>query len=92
MVFNGKSLIFTGSILFLFQLANFLSIESISPELERAQVLSAISSTISDTAVDIFVYDTRKDSDGGAWRHRCQDKSWENEPLGSKYRGSRRKL
>tara|TARA_A100001388_G_scaffold239303_1_gene194498 strand:+ start:3370 stop:3996 length:627 start_codon:yes stop_codon:yes gene_type:complete len=44
MVFNGKSLILTGSILFLFQLANFLSIESISPELERAQVLSAISS------------------------------------------------
>ena len=34
--------------------------------------LTAISSSISDTAVDIFVYDTRKDSDGGAWRKRTQ--------------------
>ena len=32
--------------------------------------LSQINSEISDTAVDIFVYDTRKDSDGGAWRKR----------------------
>ena len=30
--------------------------------------LSGISSSISDTAIDIFVYDTSKDSDGGAWR------------------------
>ena len=25
--------------------------------------------------MDIFVYDTRKDSDGGAWRHRTQHTS-----------------
>ena len=46
MNFNGKTLIIIGSILFTFQLANFFSINSISPALERAQVLSAISSII----------------------------------------------
>ena len=46
MNFNGKTLIIIGSILFFFQLGNFFSIDSISPALERAQVLSAISSVI----------------------------------------------
>ena len=46
MNFNGKTLIIIGSILFVFQLGNFFSIDSISPALERAQVLSAISSVI----------------------------------------------
>ena len=46
MNFNGKTLIIVGSLLFLFQLGNFFSIDSISPALERAQVLSAISSVI----------------------------------------------
>ena len=46
MNFNGKTLIIIGSILFFSQLGNFFSIDSISPALERAQVLSAISSVI----------------------------------------------
>ena len=46
MGFNGKSLILIGTILFIFQIANFFSIEIITPELERAQVLAAISSLI----------------------------------------------
>ena len=46
MGFNGKSLIFIGIILFIFQIANFFSIVTITPELERAQVLAAISSLI----------------------------------------------
>jgi len=46
MNFNGKTLIIIGSILFFFQLGNFFSIDTISPALERAQVLSAISSVI----------------------------------------------
>jgi len=46
MGFNGKSLILIGTILFLFQIANFFSIEIITPELERAQVLAAIASII----------------------------------------------
>ena len=44
MGFNGKTLIIIGTILFVFQLANFFSIDSITPELERAQVISAIAS------------------------------------------------
>ena len=43
---NGKSLISIGTILFIFQIANFFSIETITPELERAQVLAAIASLI----------------------------------------------
>ncbi len=46
MGFNGKSLILVGVVLFIFQIANFISIETITPELERAQVLAAIASLI----------------------------------------------
>ena len=46
MGFNGKSLIIIGTVLFIFQIANFFSIETITPELERAQVLAAIASLI----------------------------------------------
>jgi len=46
MGFNGKTLIVIGSILFIFQIANFISIETITPEIERAQVLAAIASLI----------------------------------------------
>ena len=41
------------------------------------------------TAVDIFVYDTGLDSDGGAWRKRCQHTSWYNEALNTATRGDR---
>jgi len=41
---------------------------------------------------DMFVYDTRMDSDGGAWRKRTQHTSWYNEILGTKYRGNRREF
>ena len=53
---------------------------------------AAISSSISDTAVDIFVYDTSKDSDGGAWRKRTQHTSWYNETLGTATRGTRKEF
>ena len=46
MNFNGKTLIIIGSILFAFQLVNFISIDSVTPSLQRAQVLSALSSII----------------------------------------------
>ena len=46
MGFNGQSLIVIGIILFFFQLVNFLTIDTITPELERAQVLSAVSSIV----------------------------------------------
>ena len=53
--------------------------------------LEKIKARTSDTAVDIFVYDTRKDSDGGAWRHRTQDLSWYNEGV-SAFRGVRKEF
>jgi len=53
--------------------------------------IEKIKSKIPKTAVDIFVYDTRKDSDGGAWRHRTQNKSWYNEGV-SQYRGARKEF
>ena len=53
---------------------------------------AAIDSTISDTAVDVFIYDTSKDSDGGAWRKRTQHTSWYNETLNTSTRGSRREF
>ena len=54
--------------------------------------IAAISSSISDTAYDVFVYDTRKDSDGGAWRKGTQHTSWYNETLNTATRGSRREF
>jgi hypothetical protein len=44
------------------------------------------------TAVDVFVYDTSKDSDGGAWRKRTSHTSWYNETLGTATRGSRKEF
>jgi len=54
--------------------------------------LSAIAETKADTAVDVFVYDTSRDSDGGAWRKRTQHTSWYNETLNTATRGSRREF
>ena len=45
--------------------------------------LTAINKTISEQARDVFIYDTSKDSDGGAWRHRTQHTSWYNEASSS---------
>ena len=54
--------------------------------------LSGHNSVIPSTAVDVFVYDTRKDSDGGAWRKRTQHTSWYNETLNTATRGARREF
>jgi hypothetical protein len=54
--------------------------------------LNAIAATKAVTAVDVFVYDTSKDSDGGAWRKRTQHTSWYNETLNTATRGSRREF
>ena len=54
--------------------------------------LDVIAETIGDTAVDVFVYDTSKDSDGGAWRKRTQGTSWYNETLNTATRGSRKEF
>lgn len=36
----------------------------------------------------LFIYDTSKDSDGGAWTERCQHTSWWNEAINGKWLGS----
>ena len=54
--------------------------------------LKAIVKSNTDTAVDVFVYDTRKDSDGGAWRKRTQNTSWYNEALNTATRGARKEF
>ena len=54
--------------------------------------ISQINGLIGEGVTDVFLYDTSKDSDGGAWRHRTQHLSWYNEPLGTEYRGTRREF
>ena len=53
--------------------------------------IDKIKARTSDTATDVFVYDTSKDSDGGAWRHRTQNTSWYNEGA-SATRGARKEF
>ena len=53
--------------------------------------IDAIKAKTVDTAVDVFVYDTRKDSDGGAWRKRTSHTSWYNEKV-SATRGARKEF
>ena len=55
-------------------------------------LVSAIKARSQETVTDIFVYDTKLDSDGGAWRHKCQDKSWYTEELGRDGRGQRKEF
>ena len=55
---------------------------------EAAMDLGAIAATLVANAVDWVIYDTSKDSDGGAWRKRCQHLSWYNEPLNTATRGA----
>ena len=54
--------------------------------------IDKIKASINQTAAAVFVYDTHKDTDGGAWRHKCKGKSWYNEPLGTDIRGTRREF
>ncbi len=56
------------------------------------QNLTAIAESKSVTALDVFVYDTSKDSDGGAWRNRTQGTSWYNEALNTSSRGATKKF
>lgn len=42
--------------------------------------------------VSVFHYDTSQDSDGGAWRKRCQHTAWYNAPLNTATRGKTREF
>jgi hypothetical protein len=54
--------------------------------------IAAISAQLNVSASSVFIYDTSKDSDGGAWRKRTQHASWYNEPLNTATRGARREF
>ena len=56
--------------------------------------IAAINTRIDRTATQsgVYVYNTNEDSDGGQWRYRCQDKSWYNEQLGTRWRGHRKEF
>ena len=58
----------------------------------RGSSLSAIDTVISKTATGVFIYDTSKDSDGGAWRKRTSHTSWYKERLKTTTRGSRKEF
>lgn len=54
-----------------------------SGSMAPAETLPTLSRSLHiGSVVKTIVYDTSKDSDGGAWRKRCQDKSWYTEALG----------
>ena len=58
--------------------------------LEKIKARSSNTAASGD-GTSIFVYDTRKDSDGGAWRKRTQNTSWYNEKP-SATRGTRKEF
>ena len=63
-----------------------------SVEIEKfAKISSQHQDQDSGAPNGIFVYDTKKDSDGGAWRKRTSHTSWYNEPISSA-RGHRREF
>ena len=60
--------------------------------LSKGSSISAIDAVIPKTATGVFIYDTSKDSDGGAWRKRTSHTSWYNERLNTTTRGSRKEF
>ena len=60
---------------------------------QRTEFEAAIKSVTSSTTVGaVFIYDTRNDSDGGAWRKKTQGLSWYDEDLNTATRGGRREF
>ena len=60
--------------------------------LSKGSNLAAVEAVINQNANDIFIYDTTKDTDGGAWRKNTKGLSWYNEPLNTATRGSRKEF
>jgi hypothetical protein len=91
------------------ELANFVVIDRALTFAEKVNLIRFLASKVEGVnygaeidrltliavnAVDVFVYDTSKDSDGGAWRTGAlaQASSWYNEELNTATRGSRREF
>lgn len=64
-----------------------LSLPSVSTLLS-----TPVAKSLTVSAIQVVVYDTNEDSDGGLWRKRCQHTSWYNESLNTSIRGSRREF
>ena len=60
--------------------------------LSKGSEMSAIDTVIPKSATGVLIYDTTKDTDGGAWRKRTQHTSWYNEKLNTATRGSRKEF
>ena len=55
------------------------------------ELAAKIKSVTSSTTIGaVFLYDTRNDSDSGAWRKKCAGLSWFDEDLNTATRGGRR--
>lgn len=63
------------------------AVEKTSLDAEARNAVYKIAASTIDLA-DVFVYDTSKDSDGGAWRRRTQDTSWYNSPADADNNGN----
>ena len=61
-------------------------------KLRGKTTLEELQSNININIKDVFVYDTSKDTDGGAWRYNTKHTTWYNETLNTEYRGSRREF
>lgn len=58
---------------------------------ETGRYLASINKTINaNTIVDVFIYDTTKDDDGGAWVDKANWQSWYHETLNTATRGATR--
>lgn len=68
----------------------FVDRDGFDPALNQA-IIRKIDVEKSGTPLSIFIYDTTKDSDGGAWRYRTKNTSWYNEEP-SEVRGERREF
>ena len=58
----------------------------------RGSTIASINAVIENEVRDVYIYDTSKDSDSGAWRKRTSHTSWYNETLNTPTRGSRREF
>ena len=69
-----------------------VNIESLEPGNISKISKELIPSSSSPNVKGVFVYNTSHDTDGGQWRHNCQNTSWYSEPLGTDVRGTTRKF
>ena len=69
-----------------------VNIESLEPGNISKISKELIPSASSPNVKGVFVYNTSHDTDGGQWRHNCQNTSWYSEPLGTDVRGVTRKF